>query len=140
VTDLGLVAKKLARIEACLQDLARVDPARIESDVVTERFVEHTLQIAIQAALDIASHIVSDDRLGEPGSNHALFDLLARAGWLPAAQVSVLHRMVGFRNVLVHEYDTVDLRMVRRVVERHAGDLQAFVDAIRLEITTRSAE
>jgi uncharacterized protein YutE (UPF0331/DUF86 family) len=30
------------------------------------RFVEHTIQIAIQAALDVASHIISDERLGEP--------------------------------------------------------------------------
>lgn len=139
MTDLGLVAKKLARIETCLRDLARIDPATIETDVVHERFAEHTLQIAIQAASDIASHIVSDDRLGEPGSNHALFDLLARNGWLRADQVPTLHRMVGFRNVIVHEYETVDVRLVRRVVEHHAGDLQAFVDTIRAELTRRAS-
>ena len=48
-----------------------------------ERFVEHTLQLAIQAALDAASHVVSDERLGEPPSNRELFTLLARAGILP---------------------------------------------------------
>lgn len=134
MTDLALVAKRLARIEACLHDLGRVDPASIETDVIHERFVEHTLQIAIQAAVDVASHIVSDNHLGEPASNHGLFDLLARDGWVRADQVSTLHRMVGFRNVLVHEYETVDLSLVRRVAERHAPDLQAFVDTIRARL------
>ena len=131
MTDAGLVEKKLRRIELCLVDLADVDVTRLAVDRREERFAEHTLQIAIQAAIDVAAHIVSDDGLGDPTSNHALFDLLAKAAWIPAAQVPVLHRMVGFRNVIVHEYDAVDVRLVRAVVEHHAGDLQTFVDAIR---------
>lgn len=39
--------------------------------------------------------------------------------------------MVGFRNVLVHEYESVDLGILRTVIEKHAGDLRAFVDAER---------
>ena len=131
MTDLALVAKKLARIEACLHDLGRVSPASIETDIVHERFVEHTLQLAIQAALDVASHIVSDDHLGDASSNHRLFDLLAQNGWIAPTLVVPMHRIVGFRNVLVHEYDDVDVAIVRKVVEHHVGDLQVFVDAIR---------
>lgn len=139
MTDAGLVAKKLARIETCLHDLQLVDPASVEGDLIRERFVEHTLQIAIQAAVDVASHIVADDRLGDATSNHALFDLLARSGWLSAEQVKTMHRMVGFRNVLVHEYDDVDVRIVRAVLERHTGDLQGFVDAIRSRLGPMTA-
>lgn len=131
MTDLGLVAKKLARIEACLHDLGRVSPESIETDLVHERFVEHTLQLAIQAALDVASHIVSDDRLGDAGSNHRLFDLLAKNGWLAPELVTPMHRIVGFRNVLVHEYDDVNVAIVRQVVEVHVHDLQRFVDGVR---------
>jgi uncharacterized protein YutE (UPF0331/DUF86 family) len=134
MTDAGLVAKKLARIEGCLRDLDAVDPDVLATDVVQERFAEHTLQIAIQAAVDVAAHIVADARLGDAATNHALFDLLARNGWLDAAQVQVMHRMVGFRNVLVHGYDDVDLRVVADAVRHRRGDLQAFVDAIRARL------
>lgn len=82
-----------------------------------------------------ASHIVSDDRLGDASSNHQLFDLLARNGWIPASQVPTMYRMVGFRNVLVHEYEDVDVKLVRLVLERHTGDLQAFVDAVRSRLS-----
>jgi uncharacterized protein YutE (UPF0331/DUF86 family) len=132
VTDPELVAKKLARIETCvreLQSLAR--PEAIRADVREERFVEHTLQIAIQAALDVASHIVSDERLGEPETNRALFDLLARAGKLPADLAATLRDMAGFRNVIVHGYQDVDLAVVEDVLRNHPGDLLAFVAAVR---------
>ena len=74
-----------------------------------ERFVEHTLQIVIQAALDVAAHIVSDERLGEPRANRELFDLLERHAWIGAPLAASLRNMVGFRNVLVHGYDDVNL-------------------------------
>ena len=45
-----------------------------------------------------------------------------------------LRNMVGFRNVLVHGYDDVDLRVVHDVLEGHLGDLVAFVAAIRTRL------
>ena len=132
MTDPALVAKRLAAIETYVRDLRKLaDPPAIETDVREARFVEHTLQIAIQAALDTASHIVSDDRLGEPRTNRELFDLLARAGWIPPALADTLGDMAGFRNVLVHGYDAVDLAIVRDVVERRLEDLLVFVEAVR---------
>ena len=116
-------------------DLRRLaNPARLEHDVREERFVEHTLQIAIQAAIDIASHIVSDLRLGEPRTNRALFDLLERGGLLEAPLASTLRNMVGFRNVIVRGYDAVDLGVVRDVLEHRLDDLLTFVAAVRAQL------
>jgi uncharacterized protein YutE (UPF0331/DUF86 family) len=132
MTDPVLVAKKLALIETCVQELRTMcRPERIETDLLQERFAEHTLQIAIQAALDVASHIVSDERLGEPRTNLDLFQLLGRYGWIPEALQEVLRRMVGFRNILVHGYDVVDPAIVRDVVETRLDDLLTYVATIR---------
>lgn len=135
MTDRALVDKRLALIETCVAELrreARVDA--IATDIRERRFVEHTLQIAIQTALDVASHIASDERLGEARTNAELFDLLQRRDWFDASLSAVLRRMAGFRNVLVHGYDDVDLRVVQDVVTHHLGDLLAFVDAVRFRL------
>lgn len=135
MTDPDLVAKRLAFIETCvreLQTLAR--PERIADDLREERFVEHTLQLAVQAALDVGSHIVSDARLGEPETSRDVFRLLARAGVVPTELGRRLEQMAGFRNVVVHLYQEVDLGIVRDVVENHLGDLLAFVAAVRLRL------
>ena len=132
MTDPDLVAKKLALIETCVEQLRSLArPEALRTDVREERFVEHTLQVAIQAALDVASHIVSDHRLGEPETNRELFDLLVRAGRMPPPLAATLRDMAGFRNVVVHGYQDVDLGVVEDVLRNHLGDLLAFVAAIR---------
>lgn len=132
MTDPALIRKKLSQIETCLSELRRLArPELIESDVRERRFIEHTLQIAIQAALDVASHVVSDERLGEPPTNRGLFDLLAEADWIEPAQAGPLKNMAGFRNVVVHGYDDVDLDVVRSILTSNLTDLEMFVSAIR---------
>jgi uncharacterized protein YutE (UPF0331/DUF86 family) len=132
VTDPDLVAKKLALIETCVEQLRSLaKPDALRTDVREERFVEHTLQVAIQAALDVASYIVSDDRLGEPETNRELFDLLAGAGRIAPPLATTLRDMAGFRNVLVHGYQDMDLGVVEDVLRNHLGDLLAFAAAIR---------
>jgi uncharacterized protein YutE (UPF0331/DUF86 family) len=111
-------------------------PELIATDIREERFVEHTLQLAIQAALDVASHIVSDDRLGEPRTNHEMFDLLMSAGWIEDEQRTTLRKMTGFRNLAVHGYMSVDVAIVRDIVEHRLGDLLAFVNAMRAKLPT----
>ena len=132
MTDPELVAKKLAFVESCVQQLRTLArPERIADDVREARFVEHTLQLAIQAVLDVGSHIVSDDRLGEPETGRDVFRLLAKAGVVDPALAQRLERMAGFRNVVVHLYQEVDLGIVRDVVENHLGDLVEFAETVR---------
>ena len=136
MTDTELVAKKLAEIETYIRELRTLGrPDEMRSDLRERRFIEHTLQLAVQAALDTASHIASDERLGEPRTNRELFDLLERNGWIESDLAATLRNMVGFRNVLVHGYDIVDLDVVDDVVRNRLDDLLAFAESIRRRLS-----
>ena len=138
MTDPELLAKRLSVIETCVRELRELArPEAIATDVREARFVEHTLQLALQAALDAASHIVSDERLGEPSTNRELFDRLERAGWIEAPLADSLRNMAGFRNILVHGYDAVDLDIVRDVAEHRLDDLLRFADCVRRRLHAR---
>lgn len=137
MTDEALVAKRLAFIETCLRELRELArPERIGVDIREERFVEHTLQLAIQAALDVASHIVSEERLGEPLTNRQLFDRLSKGGWIDRELADRIANMAGFRNILVHGYTDVDVAIVQDVIQHHLGDLDSFVLAIRKNLSS----
>lgn len=130
--DRELIAKRLAFIETCLRELrtnARLEA--LETDLREQRYIEHTLQLAIHAALDVASHVVSEDRLGEPRTNRELFELLGRHQALEVDLSKRLSAMAGFRNVLVHGYTDVDLGIVRDVVLNRLVDLDDFISAVR---------
>jgi uncharacterized protein YutE (UPF0331/DUF86 family) len=132
MTDLDLLEKKLAFIETCVRELRELSrPEHIETDIREQRFVAYTLQMAIQTALDSASHIVSDERLGEPRTNRELFELLQQHHWLSPDLTETLRKMVGFRNIVVHGYQSVDPRIVRDIVEHRLDDLLAFTAAIK---------
>jgi uncharacterized protein YutE (UPF0331/DUF86 family) len=127
--------KKLAFIETCVDDIRRLANLElIESDIREERFVSHTLQLAIQAALDVASHLVSDMRLGEPETNRELFSLLHEGLGIPDVLVDTLARMAGFRNILVHGYQALDRQILRHVAEHNLDDLNSFVNAVRTRL------
>jgi uncharacterized protein YutE (UPF0331/DUF86 family) len=132
LTDLDLLAKKLAAIETYVRELRDVaHPERIGSDVREERFIAHTLQLAVQAVLDAAAHVVADEKLGEPRQYRDLFTILSQAGWISEPLGQALTKMAGFRNILVHGYETIDLAIVRDVVENRLDDLVAFCVAMR---------
>ncbi len=130
--DREFVARRLAQIETCVYDLwTLARPEEMRNDVREERFIERTLQMAIQAALDVAAYIVADELLGEPRSNRELFELLERHGWISADLVSELRRMASLRDVLVYGYSDLDLGIVKEIVRHHVGDLLRFVEVVR---------
>ena len=135
MTDLQLVAKKLALIETSvveLRSLVRLEA--VQEDVRELRFAAYTLHIAIQAALDVAAHIVADNRLGEPQNNRELFELLARYGWISRELMGSLREMVGFRNIVVHGYERLNAAIVEKILRHHLDDLLQFVSAIRTQL------
>lgn len=132
MTDAELAAKKLAEIEAFVSELQSLaKPELISVDLKERRFVEHTLQLAIQAALDLASHIVSDERWGEPETYAELFALLATHGLIAPDLAPRLRRMAGFRNLVVHGYAKVDLQRLEQVAKHDVQDLLDFAAAVR---------
>ena len=136
--DAALVGKKLAFIDTCLREMTDLaDVTRLASDLREQRFVQHTLQLALQAALDTSSHIVSARRLGEPETNRELFGLLVQDGWVSDDLLPRMQAMAGLRNILVHGYQQVDNAILRDVVEHHLGDVQLFVDQVRSGLASR---
>ncbi|MFY9344660.1 MAG: DUF86 domain-containing protein [Planctomycetota bacterium] len=127
-----LIEKRLAWIEACLERLRRLGKAElVETDPLQLAFVEHTLQTAIQGAIDVAALVAGARKLGEPDASRSLFQLLAQDGWLEPGQADVWRRIIGFRNIVVHRYLDVDPAIVRAVLETNLGDLSRFVRSIR---------
>ncbi len=62
--------------------------------------------------------------------------LVNRDGWINADLTATLRNMAGFRNVLMHGYDDVDLGVVRDVLESHLVDLTAFASVIRQRLAS----
>lgn len=125
MVERDVVLAKVATVDRCLRriDEAR-DPARGLEPQDAEDIVELNLLRAVQAAVDLAGHVVATEELGLPAKLADNFTLLERENLIPAELADHLRRMAGFRNVAVHEYATVDPEVVASIVEHRLGDLR----------------
>ncbi len=129
MSDVALA--KVATIRRCLQRIRTVtggDAARVANADVQD-IVVLNLQRAIQAAIDLAAHVLSQRQWGLPDSLKAHFTILQRQGVIDVDLGARLEAMVGFRNIAVHDYEAIDVRILERIVAERLGDLEAFADA-----------
>jgi uncharacterized protein YutE (UPF0331/DUF86 family) len=128
--DRETFAEKVAAVE---RHLARVadrlppDPADMTpSTDATDAVVLHLWQ-AVQLVVDLAMALCVDLRLGAPVSYGEAFRKLADAGYLEPDLAGRLARAAGFRNVVVHAYEQLDLAVVHRAATDGPADLRAFL-------------
>src|SRR5262245_38566642 len=110
--------------------MARTSEAAFLENRERQYAVLHALQLAIEASVDIATHICAADTLGIPGSYAEAFDLIEKAGIVDAATGEDLKRMARFRNRIVHFYGEIDLRVVYRTLQDDLGDFDRYLTAI----------
>ncbi|MEP7306571.1 MAG: DUF86 domain-containing protein [Acidobacteriota bacterium] len=135
MVDRDLILRRLALLDTYLGQLApyrEIDLAAYRQDWKTQRIIERTLHLAIETCMDVADHIVADRRLRIPETGAQSFEILAEAQLLPHELGDALARMVGFRNILVHDYARLDPAIVVRVLRQDVLDLRRFHDAVRL--------
>lgn len=124
-----IVLNKAATIERCLRRIDEEyegDATNLEEDQTRQDSIILNIQRACEASIDLAMHLVRKFALGVPQDSRQAFDLLVEAGKLDALAAEALKRMVGFRNIAVHDYQALNLAIVRSIVEHKLVDLRAF--------------
>jgi len=114
------------------QGVAWSDFAR---DLRLRRYVEHTLQIAIQCCLDIAAHIIADEGWREFADYREAFTVLAEHGVVESDFLPVLHKMAQFRNLMVHQYVKIDPEAVYGILRNGTVDFDRYARFIASWLT-----
>lgn len=104
--------------------------ATFESDRDLQDVVLFNLIQAIQTCVDIAAHIVSDERMGEAGSMNEFFYRLQEKRVITVDLTQRLVKAVGFRNVCVHGYLDLDFNVAYQAAATGVTDLEDFLAAV----------
>jgi uncharacterized protein YutE (UPF0331/DUF86 family) len=127
-----VIINKLQSIQRCVQR------AREEYAQADEFLTDYTRQDAAilnvlrgcELSIDLASFVISQRKLGIPTSSREAFELLRDARLLEPALCDRMLKMVGFRNIAVLAYQSLDMKIVASVIQNDLTDLLAFADAI----------
>jgi uncharacterized protein YutE (UPF0331/DUF86 family) len=89
---------------------------------------------ACDTAIDLANMAIRKRKFGVPNQSQDSFTTLVREGIIPTELDESLKRMIGFRNLAVHQYRELDLDILDSVVRKNLDDLLVFAEAIRAEL------
>jgi len=126
----SLVLKKIANVRHNLSrvtEKSSISLKTLKTDIDTQDIILYNLQLAIQGCIDIGAHIMADQGWGVAGSVNETFYTLHDKGLLPLDLQEKMVSMVGFRNILVHEYETITLEIVHSIIRNQLCDIDGFL-------------
>lgn len=124
-----VLLNKAASIERCVaraREEYATDPNSFATNFTRQDAAILNIQRACEAALDMGQHIIRRESLGLPQSARDVFTLLAQAGWIGESLAESMKRMVGFRNVAVHEYQALQLPITLNIITKHLDEFADF--------------
>ena len=96
------------------------------ADIGTIWAIKHGLQLCIQCVIDVCNHLVAGLNLGTPATHDDTVELLVKNGILSDNLGTTLVKMFRFRNILVHDYIKVDLKIVYNTLQTELEDFARF--------------
>lgn len=127
-----VVLNKRVSIERCIAQARKYYAMKGElpfkEDYLKQDAVALNVQRACELCIDIANHLIKTRKLGLPQDSKDSFSLLQSAGLIDEPMTARLRAMVGFRNILVHQYQSLDLDIMVAVVEQRLDVLLAFAN------------
>ena len=136
--DRDVVAAKLESLRRCVARVRARTPASAEelsTNFDAQDIICLNLERAVQACVDIAAHIVSDSECAVPDTMAGTFDALERQGIVSRELAERMRRAVGFRNISVHAYQTLDWEIVHSIATKRLGDFVELGRAIEAAST-----
>jgi uncharacterized protein YutE (UPF0331/DUF86 family) len=125
--------KRLGKIEEYLSILDRLRKYTIDEFVGDpERYgsAERFLHLSIEAINDLGNHMIANLNLGEVNWQSDIPKILFERGYLSSELQDKWIKMIGFRNVLVHEYLNIDHELVYDVLQNNLGDFRDLMAAL----------
>lgn len=125
-----VVLNKVEMIERCVKRIK--EKIKEDSNCLLDNFdiqdvVVLNLQRACQATIDIAIYIIREKQLGLPQTSSEAFKILAKNKIISASLSEDLQKMVGFRNIAVHEYQELNMNIIKSIVDAKLNNFSDFV-------------
>ncbi len=130
--DIDVILAKVGNIQRCLRrikEVTNLDPSSLDNIDKQDIFVLN-LQRAIESAIDISAHIVASEGLGLASTIKDNFKFLHEAGIIDEGLLKKMQSMVGFRNIAVHDYQSIEVDVLKSILKNNLKDIEEFYTII----------
>ena len=126
----GILLQRLEEYLKSLKEHEKVTKDELENSDVLLTYVERKLQLAAQACIDLGNHLISHFGFETPKDYGEIFEILAKEGVISKDLCSNMKKISGFRNILVHDYLSIDIGKVAEVLHYGLDDFNDFSTAV----------
>jgi uncharacterized protein YutE (UPF0331/DUF86 family) len=129
----GVILSKLSTIEEYITKLNGYLPASFEEfkdDWGLQKIAERSLQVMIEIMIDIAERIIAQKDVLPPETSAEAMKKLQEIGAIKNHESYV--KMIRFRNLVVHNYDSIDIEILYSIITKDINDIKMFMDEIRI--------
>jgi uncharacterized protein YutE (UPF0331/DUF86 family) len=130
MVDQRILKKKIIRINESMQIITgylNLSYEEFMNDRIAQNVIEYNLFIIINQMIDMANHIVVDNGYGSIETLSDGFKLLNKKGYISNKDLDTYIKMVGFRNVIAHQYIDLNKDIVYEVLHHKLNDLIKFI-------------
>ncbi len=134
MTNLDIIENKISSVRKYLKILERYKKYSkndIEKDLDIRGAVERYLYLAIQSAIDLAEAVISHKNLRKPATMSEAFYILNEENLINEQLTEKLAKMVGFRNIMAHDYEKINYDIVYDVLRNRLKDIKEFIESMK---------
>ena len=127
------IIRKLERLDEYQKYLKEISKYKQEEFVRNYKIfglAERYLQLSIEIVLDVSKLILLYKNFPKPDSNHEVFEILYKESVIGKSLFERLRGISGFRNILVHDYEKIDLKIVYSKLKNNCKDFHDFKKAV----------
>ena len=131
--DKDVIMAKLSKLKQYLNYLRELRRSNFEDfmgDFKITGAVERYLQVSIECMIDVGNEIISSLQLQRPERYRDIPYILARSGVISERFADTMASMIGFRNLLVHDYAAINLKLVYEFLQTKLTDFEEFIRQI----------
>lgn len=133
MTNIAVIENKISSAKKYLNILERYkkySKEEIETDLDKKGASERYLYLAVQATSDLAEAIISYRNLRKPATMSEAFCILNEEKIISDELTEKMVRMIGFRNIIAHDYEKVDFDIVYDILQNKLIDIENFLKTI----------
>jgi len=131
VVNREILQKRIEKLNEYLDFLNNIktnyDKKEFKSSKKVYASTERFLHLSIEALLDIGNHLIADQNLGKVNNYSDIPLILFENNYLSEELKELFIKIIGFRNILVHDYLDIDLDIVYQILDKKLKDLEEII-------------
>jgi len=121
-----VILNKIESIERCVNRINDLYKKGSLQDYLYQDAIVLNLQRACQQAIDLAMYLCTQQKYGIPKNSREAFEFLFKNQVIDQSTYKKMSAIVGFRNIAIHEYQTINLDILKTIIEKELKDFMEF--------------